>query len=237
MPSVASYWNPRFAELVPMYNEPHRVYHTMHHINTMLHNLQESAAWHTISCDAVRAAIVNAIWYHDAYFSVCAANGDSERMSVEIFRHHNAVGTQTSILATEMILLTAHHAVDIDIPSCISTMWPAGNVLGYVTSDRDVLRDVELGMSLFLDLDMAGFGKSSDYQYDIAEKQIEDEYSICYAPTEFLAGRIMFLNALLKRKRLYYTDEFAAHEQLARQRISGSIKKATEMLAKLHADA
>ena len=175
--------------------EPHRAYHGQGHIDAMLAGLSKSR------CSfASPEAVELAIWFHDAIYDPAAQ--DNEARSAELLLAELTGLADAALLdrAARMIRATATHAV------------PPGLLPG---QERDT--------ALFLDLDLAVIGADLG-TYDAYERGIAAEYVPVHGETRFFAGRHAFLTALLRRPRLFLTDE--AHDRLdapARTNISRAI--------------
>ena len=112
---------PPYHELAGRLAEPHRAYHTMHHI---LHCLEEMARVRSLAIHP--DAIEMALWYHDAIYDTHAT--DNEEQSAALVTHilrGAAVPEAFVQMVVRLILATKHHTeaedpdtrllVDIDL--------------------------------------------------------------------------------------------------------------------------
>lgn len=133
-----------------------------------------------------REIVETAIWYHDAVYNPYS----------KLNEYNSAMLTKGSEAAYELIMYTARHLEDVsqDI-------------------ETHVHKNHRQCAYVMLDIDLAGFGKPELIcaQHTV---NIRREY---YNTTDydFYVGRLKFLEALSKRKSLYYTEFFynKYHEQ------------------------
>src|SRR5688572_235508 len=115
------HWENWYDQLVNLYSEPQRHYHTLHHVGHCLLEFEE--AGHLIGN---RRAVEVALWFHDAIYEPRAHN--NEERSAELagrFLAETEAGPEFSHLVTQHILATRHHigepgsdsliVVDIDL--------------------------------------------------------------------------------------------------------------------------
>ncbi|MGB5065183.1 MAG: hypothetical protein WBQ37_15720 [Candidatus Competibacter sp.] len=111
-----------YAQLVKLYGEPHRRYHTLEHVRHCLGEFDRAAALMD-DPDAVEMAL----WFHDAIYRSGAV--DNERRSAELFRQWSEGHADTAFLqrVDDLIMATTHRSppahrdehfiVDIDLSS------------------------------------------------------------------------------------------------------------------------
>ena len=185
----------RMARLRARYREPHRAYHTQTHIDAMLTGLQELGSA-VSQVDMVELAI----WYHDAIYDPAAT--DNEACSAALLMSELAGLAEPMILgqAEALVRWTADHQLPPHIPA-----------------------DLRQDASLFLDLDMAVLGADPP-TFDAYESGIAAEYVPVHGRLRFVAGRIQFLQNLLKQPSLFHTDTFhRRYDQSARDNIQRAL--------------
>lgn len=192
--------NEIFAGLVKSYGEPHRGYHTLEHIVSML---DEFEGVRTNVSDPI--AILFAIWYHDKVYDtdtkdhpVIASN--EMRSAYEAKRDIDKLGLVKS-LGTKVvrgIRATDHRTA---------------------TTDPDEMN--------LLDLDLAILGKP-EKEFDSYEAGIRKEYH--FIPyLKFAEVRAKILRSLLERPSIYLTKYFInKYEIVARENLKRSIKRLEE---------
>lgn len=88
-------------ELIARYNEPHRFYHNIFHINDML-NI-------TMGCRSSNVGIVNLIiWYHDAIYDPTRKDNEEKSAELAIEQLKNHLTTEDVDYVASGILLTKH---------------------------------------------------------------------------------------------------------------------------------
>lgn len=94
-----------YDKLIAAYNEPHRRYHTLNHIEHMLDELAASRA-HDVG-DYQKIAL--AIWYHDAVYEPLSAS--NERQSAEWAKQFLMQHDRSSLAGDifELVMSTASH--------------------------------------------------------------------------------------------------------------------------------
>jgi predicted metal-dependent HD superfamily phosphohydrolase len=169
----------RLITLQSRYNEPHRAYHTMAHIQTMLARLLAMG-------DAIHNAprMELAIWYHDAIYDPAAK--DNEGRSAALMQ------TELTHLADPVLLRGAGLMIGM---TATHHLLPG------------LAPDLAADSALFLDMDMEVLGAEPP-QYDAYEAGIAQEYTPVFGPDAFRRGRAQFLEELLARPRLFITDYF-----------------------------
>ena len=95
-----------YRELVARYEEPHRKYHTLHHLDECFAKLDEIRALAQFP-----AEIELALWFHDAIYDV--SRKDNEQKSAE-WAHESTLAAGLSVAVAErvhaLILITRHNA-------------------------------------------------------------------------------------------------------------------------------
>jgi predicted metal-dependent HD superfamily phosphohydrolase len=112
------------AALLARYEEPHRRYHTVEHLEEVLAWIDELAP---LAADP--AAVELAAWYHDAVYDAAAPGGESERRSADLaVEELLALGRPPGLVGEvrRLVLLTAGHEVG------------AGDRDGSVLADADL---------------------------------------------------------------------------------------------------
>jgi predicted metal-dependent HD superfamily phosphohydrolase len=205
--------------LVPLYNSPQRHYHNLAHIHFCLSKLDEykSNSDEKLTLRDESAAI-HAIWFHDAVYSPFPwFNTSNEKESACLFNewfkseYNNLVNMpdyERELLSDiqsrtlEAIFATEYH---LEIPDWFTINHESTKVM--------------------LDVDMVGFARSFNEVYKDSAK-IFKEYDALGVPERImLNNRINFLEALLKKERIYYTDYFHyTYEKAARDNIEAVIE-------------
>lgn len=178
---------PMWTELTRCYADPPRAYHTLEHVRELV-ALHEQVA-HDVGWGH-SAEVYVAMLCHDAIYEV--ARADNEARSAElaramIARWLPASGIEADYVA-ELIELTARH--------------------GQVRRE-----DVSGEQGLFLDCDMAILGAEPD-RFARYERGVRTEYSTLVTPSQYTAGRAVFLRQLLEAERIFLSDYF--HQRLDR---------------------
>ncbi len=107
-----------------LWSAPHRHYHSLSHLNTMLAHVSWLGDEHPELDD--RVALELAVWFHDAIYD--AAASDNEKESADLARRslQGLVSRQTIDEVYRLILLTAGHEVE------------SGDSIGSVMIDGDL---------------------------------------------------------------------------------------------------
>ena len=188
--AVARTW---YARLESLYGESSRHYHTMRHVESMVHLWKE---YNHLLDD--RQAVLLAIFFHDAIYD--ARSSTSEDRSAELWREFCADAKMDPALTmTERvdryIMQTKHHM------SCPE--------------------DAERDLHFFLDFDLEILGAERE-RYDRYAAAVRQEYAHVPEP-DFRAGRSKVLAIFISKPHLYFTPEFrercgqAAKANLARE--------------------
>ncbi len=96
------------ADLIRRHREPHRHYHTLEHIESMLRQAEAH--------DPVPALLL-AIWYHDAVYD--PRSGTNEADSADLFRKHfrDHISPELHIEVRDLILATDHRTTPSHDPT------------------------------------------------------------------------------------------------------------------------
>lgn len=205
------------------YNENGRQYHNINHIKFLLakldtwldhYNSNDLSQQKFDELSQIYKDTREAIWWHDAWYSIWDAPGVNERESANLFNafvNNKGVSDITEFSRQRIekaILATADHLLDQD------------------------LKDEDIVTKLMLDVDLASFGG----EYELVQYNSET-VSKEYEPTgasrlKLLQGRVAFLEKLEKRKNIFYTDFFREKYELnARVNINRSIMDAKVEIA------
>lgn len=183
-------------ELMSLYNEGHRFYHNISHIETSLKCLDAVAD--DVGLTKHGKDIVELmIWFHDAIYNVGpeVQHGDNEARSREYF-----------LLSPEALELSVEDRMNI------------ADAISYSARHTETLTELTKEQEIFLDIDLHSMG--GDY-LDFMDngKNIRKEYSHV-SEHDFVSARMKFFNNLLSKPRIYYTDAFAnSFEQKTRDNI------------------
>lgn len=206
--------------LTSAYNQPHRHYHNMMHINFLhaklhewgSHEIQAREA-ERIPMDGVEEIWMNvqrAIWWHDFEYNIFTPPGLNEVRSANAYVEY--AGGERDDVVYQAILATANHLEDQTIND---------------TDDGMVIK-------LMLDCDLAGFAMSMDAVRRNSLNVLKEYEPLGIPDKTLLENRIKFLDKLLKRNRIFYTDYFFnMYEKIARQNIEESIRDTNKELAAL----
>ncbi len=180
-------------ELFARYQEPHRHYHSLEHVHSVLVALDELVAPGSPS-----AAARLAVWFHDAIYDGVA--GDDEEASARLAEDRlSALGTPPEVTDSVASLVRA--------------------TAGHATAQDDI--EPESDMALMLDADLSILA-AADPDYDRYVEQVRAEYAHV-PPDRFDLGRRAVLAGLLARERLYLSAagarrfEARARQNLARE--------------------
>ncbi len=188
--------------LATHYNEPHRHYHNLTHIQAMIGYFQQYQS------QLVQAnAVALAIYYHDVIYKVNGANQliimqSNEKLSADFFQNTFAGFLENGLIdkalidrVTQLIMLTeGHQLVD--------------------NNDGDA--------KLFLDMDLSILGQPwAVYQH--YANHIRKEYAHV-AQADYQQGRRSVLKKFLQRPRLYFSEPFyQQYEKQARENLQREI--------------
>lgn len=214
------------ANLTVLYNEPHRHYHNLEHVQRCLaqaaafyrsdeahENPSESNLDKSLHLAYNRERTACMIWFHDAVYNPYAAHGDNE---------------------TDSANLWATFADKKDVPSGVYA-----DVYNGIVFSAEHLKDNENNLShaqkVFLDCDLHGLGL--DY-YDFLRNgiNIRREYLTTHSEDQLRANEDKFFTAMLQRKRIFYTDYFYnKYEAQARENMRMRLEEGDWHVGKLKA--
>lgn len=196
---------PRYAQelLIACYNQEHRAYHNLDHIQEMLRQLPEELSEVEIA--------IEAILFHDiVYASTPQAAGLNEALSIAEYLFYN---TKTLAYDTpfgkngdgsleyerrviEAINATAYHLVD--------------------------QKNISSTTQIVLDLDLSTIARPWE-EYLSWQDKVTQENKIIYGESAAIRGAQDFLSKLLQRDKLYYLH--TQGEQQARSNIHSYIER------------
>lgn len=218
------------------YNEPHRHYHTLGHIQSMRDILADNQRDinRPLFDDLLTAENMHimglAIWFHDlVYDPTKTTPGYNEIESavkfydyaMEFAFEHPLWDIMIGVL--HLILATITHTMPT-FPSSVRAYDDNKKVqiIIEMVSIRG-LRPRKILIQLFLDLDVSILA-APDEDYNTYAKQIRKEYS-SFSWEEYRKGRMEVMTAFLQRERIFLTDHFnATYEQQARSNIQRELK-------------
>ncbi len=185
------------ARLVVAYDEPHRAYHTMTHIE---HGLGELEA---LRGSLENPSLVNlAYWFHDAVYAqnpLTSNEAESARMAIEAFR---AMGIAEALgeRACALILATKTHELPADVP------WNDD-------PDLETLQDVDLSILA-----------ADPYTFACFERDVRKEYD--WVPeSAFVDGRTKVLESFIGRRFIYKRPALHARWELrARENLQRTLQ-------------
>jgi predicted metal-dependent HD superfamily phosphohydrolase len=164
------------AGLRERYDEPHRRYHDLRHIDTVLALVDELAAAEDLGDDQ-RAVLRLAAWFHDAVYDPTAT--DNEESSALL-----AETTLTEVGASLGVVVEVARLVRL-------------------TTAHEVAADDRVG-AVLCDADLAVLASRPD-RYDAYAAAVRQEYAFV-PDQQFRTGRAEVLQRLLARDRLYATE-------------------------------
>lgn len=187
-----------FEYLVKCYNEPHRAYHNLEHIVSML---DDFAPVEHLSLYPI--AIKFAIWYHDSVY-------DTGENKLELVSNNEVNSARRAM--NDMVLL------DVS-PQIIDRVC---NTDGLIMDTTHKKTPETPDGQLLVDLDLAILGKPPA-EFDRYEIGIRKEYG--WVPTsDYSAARVRILSAFLNRSVIYNTAHFREkYEREARINLRTSI--------------
>ncbi|MDR0591597.1 MAG: hypothetical protein LBG75_03560 [Candidatus Nomurabacteria bacterium] len=183
-------------------NQGGRFYHTTRHIGHMKDELRKSGFWGSRSRHPILAPLANdandalmiAIYYHDVVYGPGAS--DNEERSAELMEANFSYMSNTVLRhAVKLIMATRHN----EKPKTVSE-------------------------KLMADLDLTILGQS-ERRFNIYEMQLREEYLAAgIDASDYCAGRVMFLEGMLRRRSIYFTEYFAKkYESRARANMRGLV--------------
>lgn len=203
-------------QLIPLYCEPQRTYHSLQHIHGIIRLIKTNKYLSFIDSNKINEGLAGSFrtkniletiaWFHDCYYDPYLGSPMNEEISAKIFGamvpisqssyrdDHNENEYNT---VYNGILATAKHIEDIS---------------GDYMYEPEVL--------LFMDLDMHNFCDEAEFlkNGDLIRKEYPATNDI-----QFFKGRKWFFETILNKSKFYYTykQEF---EDAARRNIENSLK-------------
>jgi predicted metal-dependent HD superfamily phosphohydrolase len=185
-------WSEQF---VQRYTEPHRYYHTLAHISSMIACLDVR-----LSEIKDQKAVELAIFFHDWIYEPQGASNEAESVLVfEKFAIEIGLAANLRLKVVRLVEATVKHEIADNVPS---------------EEDTD--------MKLFLDFDLEVLGRNWE-EYKIYASQIRREYS-CFEQQEYNIGRATVLSKFLARDKIYFSDTFCEEEKFARENMRKEIE-------------
>lgn len=183
-------------QLVPMYNEPHRGYHSMQHIHSLLRLIETNKFLEyvdlakyrkhiTMHHNKVIAFLTFTAWFHDCYYDPYLGSPDNEKISAKIF---DAVVEPSN---DDYERFEDNNMMDLIKTAILDT--------GFHLSSMNI--NYAPYSALFMDMDMHNFSDLKEFQYNSI--LIRKEYPKT-SEIDYLNGRKKFLESLLAKKEIYY---------------------------------
>lgn len=182
-------------ELLARYREPHRRYHTVKHVETVVGTCRRLLAVESVPDPR---AVCLAAWFHDAVYDPRATGDANERASAALAERVLAgLGHPTSRVAevARLVLLTARH------------------VTGVV--------EVDAGGAVLLDADLAILAERPAV-YQAYVTGVRAEYGHLDGEA-WRTGRVAVLRSLLARPALYVTASMRPAEPRARANLTAEL--------------
>lgn len=172
-----------YTDLSERYNEPHRRYHDIQHIENCFGVLARIRALlsKVELTENEEQEIAHMIWFHDVVYNVGPGvqNGDNERASAEAW-----MASEDSHKLPIWIVRTVRHGI-LDS-----------------AEHHKTLRNLTKSQEIFLDIDLSGLG-SDFHTFMESGDDIREEYS-WVDDEDFRIGRGKFFKGLLARNFIYY---------------------------------
>ena len=195
-----------FTQLITNYQEPHRHYHTLHHLQqlfTALQNIDSSSSLDVgiASQNRNRSSTILAIFFHDAIYDTRSHENEAQsaKWAAESLTKLNLPNTTIDRI-THLINLTKHH--------------PA--------------QPTDLDAQLLLDLDLSILA-TPPLQYQTYVKAIRQEYH-WVSEADYRKGRSQILQTFLTRDRIYHHPEMQHYESQARINLNQEIETLNQNL-------
>ena len=183
------------SEVFKRYGESDRVYHNLEHIVHCLQELEWLISNGNLSAEQIEKLVLS-ILTHDIIYNAKDKNHSDEELSAQWFSEFSKTHlNQTFSEVEDMIRAT-----------------------GYLSGGKIAQTPEE---KILCSIDLAILAKQLD-NYKWYANAVRKEYSFV-SDNDFYKGRIHALETLLKRDRLYLSDEFSHYEQLARQNLQHEI--------------
>lgn len=187
------------AALTALYNSPDRHYHNLRHINRCLSYIEDNnlIPWNH------KNVIEVAIWFHDAVYNPYSKYNEHHSANLftksDTYKELAVNGLGEYQLIYDMIFATRLHTED----------------QSFDLYDGDE----KLAIEYMLDIDLVGLADDYDDYHNSAMFIRKEYYNTSI--DNFIEGRKKFLQAMLDRKSIYYTDQFKTlYEDKARSNMS-----------------
>lgn len=182
--------------LVEAYEQPHRKYHTLEHIQYILAAIAEVQERFSLSSVDVRRLHLLA-WYHDSVYEIGKPRAYNEEASAAWYKRdfYDLHPEKTWAMEKETNLMVDAIVDTID----------HNNPSSWISA-------------IFMDLDLQGLGTPWRI-YRENTRKIREEFAQ-YNDEEFRAGRIMFLKERLERNTVFHTAWGAEFEPKAQQNMA-----------------
>jgi len=95
-------------EVMARWTEPHRHYHNMRHLLSMVTDLETMAGLYGFSRDERTECWLTAV-YHDAVYEIGKPSGWNEEESAALARGNRSIGRDLALRVSDNILLTINH--------------------------------------------------------------------------------------------------------------------------------
>jgi len=164
--------------VVEHYLEPHRYYHTFEHITNMLRNV---SLFKQELSDKELFLLKLAVLYHDVIFVI--GNPNNEEESAQLFLSHAAQG----LIVDEKFKL---NQADVDL------------VARMIRDTQKHFPSFDLSKYL-IDLDL--WTLAGDEEFHVNGKKINQEFQ-SINPDDYKKGRIAWLQGMLDRDTIFYTE-------------------------------
>ena len=195
-------------ELLQLYNEPHRRYHSVFHVLEMLemHRTGETRGlllgdYRMPDFGLYESLFQTAVIAHDCVYQIGKPKTWNENMSFEAWKMLGIMGPVD--LAQSLIEVTIDHN-----PSKMRYLDPTWNLM----------------IAHMSDLDMAPLG-STPASYDVNSGTLKEEFLLGGAdPDAYEAGRRAFLTYMLEQPRIFYTAQFMPLEEVARSNMTRALE-------------
>ena len=167
-----------WSQIIRKYNSNGRFYHNLDHIRNLI--LLQNKFFEQITNNS---AVLFSIFFHDFHYNI--KRHDNELRSAEFaIKTMQALNLPKKLqnLTYKFILATSNHQID-------TTLTPPE----------------QTDLKYFLDFDLSILG-SNKKTYQKYIDNIRKEYSI-YSDKQFFAGRSFFIEKMLSKKKIFYTDK------------------------------
>lgn len=192
--------------LSTLYTQPHRHYHNMNHINDCLAEFEAARDSFPELSDRDRNQIITAIWFHDAVYNPYSKQNEANSADLIPVVAGDYISTHYEL--RDMIMATSRHLV--------------------------TQPDLPLRTQILLDIDLSGFGQPFDICWKNSENIRKEYYNT--SDLDFNKGRLAFLQTIILRPSLYYTNYFKEKYDIqSHKNLLTEIEKTKEILDTLQA--